>query len=200
MKELFPEDNKLYEKALVMKEQMTSKSQFRSGIKTRDSSDKKLTQSYFNSKTETGKSKSNFYPGDTRTSMIGLKKNNNFYVHNNLEIVGDNCTNLNVDLGSKNSQSQLIKNENILTRSQMSVSDSIPNKKLTEKEIDKCLQEYRSKLNSELLKILSEEKYKEQEREILYENTIDIIEKKRLEKIISMERAQSSEKILKLNE
>ena len=52
----------------------------------------------------------------------------------------------------------------------------------------------------DLLKVLSEEKFKEEERELLFNKTLIPIERKRLEKIISMERAQSSEKIMKINE
>ena len=70
---------------------------------------------------------------------------------------------------------------------------------LTEEDIDKMLQEKKSILNSHLLKVLKEEKFKEEERDLLYSNTYDLLEKKRLEKIISMERAQSSERISSLN-
>ena len=71
---------------------------------------------------------------------------------------------------------------------------------LREDDIHKMLHDKRSKMNAYLLKVLSEEKFKEEEREVLYNNTTDLMEKKRLEKIISMERAHSSERILNLNE
>jgi len=41
---------------------------------------------------------------------------------------------------------------------------------------------------------------KDEERELLYQKTKNETEKKRLEKIISMERAQSSERIFQVNE
>lgn len=72
--------------------------------------------------------------------------------------------------------------------------------KLTAKEIERMVKDYKGKLNTEMLKILNEEKNKEEQREIKYNNTIDSVEKKRLEKMISFERNQSSEKILKINE
>jgi hypothetical protein len=75
-----------------------------------------------------------------------------------------------------------------------------PKKVLTGKEIQKKLEDYKKKLNSDLLKVLSEEKFKEEERDLLYNKTTNPIEKKRLEKIIAMERAQSSEKIMLMNE
>lgn len=71
---------------------------------------------------------------------------------------------------------------------------------LTEKEIQKKIEEYKKKLISDLLKVLSDEKYKEEERELTYNKTTNPVEKKRLEKVIAMERAQSSEKIMKINE
>lgn len=74
------------------------------------------------------------------------------------------------------------------------------NQKFTKKEIEKIVQSYKGRLNAELLKILNEEKNKEEERELKYTNTLDSIEKKRLEKMISLERNQSSAKILKINE
>ena len=69
-----------------------------------------------------------------------------------------------------------------------------------EAEILKKVEDYKKKLMSDLLKVLSEEKFKEEERELTYQKTTNPIEKKRLEKIISMERAQSSERIMKINE
>ncbi len=71
---------------------------------------------------------------------------------------------------------------------------------LTEEEIQKKVDTFRNKMLKDLMKILSEEKHKEEERELLYLKTSNIKEKKRLENIISMERAQSSEKIIKFNE
>lgn len=71
---------------------------------------------------------------------------------------------------------------------------------LSEQEIEKRLEDYKKKLMSNLLKVLSEEKFKEEERELLYNKTSNLIEKKRLEKIIAIERAQSSERIMHFNE
>lgn len=70
---------------------------------------------------------------------------------------------------------------------------------LSEQEIEKRLEDYKKKLMSNLLKVLSEEKFKEEERELLYNKTSNLIEKKRLEKIIAIERAQSSERIMHFN-
>jgi hypothetical protein len=71
---------------------------------------------------------------------------------------------------------------------------------LRDDDIFNMIQDKRSKLNSYLLKVLAEERSKEEEREKLYNSTKDLMEKKRLEKIISMERSHSSERILSLNE
>jgi hypothetical protein len=125
----------------------------------------------------------------------GKKKTNNInnYINNSYE--SNNYNN-----------SSYKKKMNNSSKKDINIFDSIKpevynyNQKLTEKECEKMMQDYRARLNGELLKILTEEKYREEEREILYNNIIDIIEKKRFEKIISMERAQSSERILKINE
>jgi hypothetical protein len=70
-----------------------------------------------------------------------------------------------------------------------------------EMQIKNKLNDYNKKLVRELLlPILTEEKLKEEEREQLYQKTKDAIEKKRLEKILAFERAQSSDRINKVNE
>jgi hypothetical protein len=70
-----------------------------------------------------------------------------------------------------------------------------------EAHIRNKLTEYNKKLVRELLlPVLSEEKLKEEEREQLFQKTKDSIEKKRLEKILAFERAQSSDRINKMNE
>jgi hypothetical protein len=71
---------------------------------------------------------------------------------------------------------------------------------LPENEILKRLDGYKKKLMNGLLKTLSEEKLKEEERELNYNKTTNPVDRKKLEKIISMERALSSEKIMKMNE
>ena len=71
---------------------------------------------------------------------------------------------------------------------------------LPEEEITKKIETFRNKLLKDLMKILSEEKHNEEERDIIYQKTTNPKERKRLENIIAMERAQSSEKIIKFNE
>jgi hypothetical protein len=70
-----------------------------------------------------------------------------------------------------------------------------------ETHIKNKLSEYNKKLVRELLlPVLSDEKLKEEEREQLYQKSKDAFEKKRLEKILAFERAQSSDRINKVNE
>jgi hypothetical protein len=76
-----------------------------------------------------------------------------------------------------------------------------PKQEAKEGEIQRKVNDYNKKLVSEqLLKVLTEERQKEEEREQLYMKTKDPLEKKRLEKILAFERAQSSERINKINE
>lgn len=68
-----------------------------------------------------------------------------------------------------------------------------------EAEINRRVEAFTKKMNKELLDKLTEERKKEEEREILILRTEDEKEKRRLQKILSMERAQSSEMIILLN-
>jgi hypothetical protein len=70
-----------------------------------------------------------------------------------------------------------------------------------ELQIKNKLIEYNKKLVREfLLPVLTEEKLKEEDREQLFQKTKDVVERKRLEKILAFERAQSSDRINKVNE
>lgn len=119
----------------------------------------------------------------TEHAPIGLQRNN---LNNKSTLLKDTLINANLQspVPSHKLGAQLNKNKKIL-------SDS---------EIEKKVEDYKRKLNSDLLKVLSEEKFKEEERELLYNRTTNQAEKKRLEKIIAMERAQGSERIMKINE
>jgi len=70
----------------------------------------------------------------------------------------------------------------------------------SEKEIQTKLAELRKKLNKNLLNALADERKKDEEREKLHSQTTNANERKRLEKIISIERAQSSQIIARINE
>jgi len=214
---------------------MSSKSQFRSAMKTRESMKNLKTVNNFNNTQgiEGGDSKNNFYnmrnssnkninDPNYNSDPNNMNTKNRFYMENNPDRMGTNSSNpgrgfnpaIRIENDPNNPnyngkyKSNGRMNDNYLNdpKNYNNIFNNIKpevfnyNQKLTEKELDRMLQDYRGRLNSELLKILTEEKHKEEEREVLYNNTIDIIEKKRLEKIISMERAQSSERILKINE
>jgi hypothetical protein len=67
---------------------------------------------------------------------------------------------------------------------------------LTEKEIQKKVEDYKQKLNAELSRIITEEKSKEAERNKMYDLEQDPEVKKKLEMQISNERTQSSHKVI----
>lgn len=73
-------------------------------------------------------------------------------------------------------------------------------KKIIEKDIEKKIESFKIKLNSDMLKVLKEEKQKEEERENKYNKATSEMEKRRLESFIALERVQSSERIIRLNE
>ena len=74
------------------------------------------------------------------------------------------------------------------------------NKIVIEEEIQRKLAIYRTKLNSEMLRLLNEEKIKENDRQVLYENLKDNEEKYHFEKEVSNERFESSDKIVRMNQ
>lgn len=74
------------------------------------------------------------------------------------------------------------------------------NNMITENDIQRKLAIYRTKLNSEMLRLLNEEKSKENDRQILHENMRDNVDRLNFEKEVSKERLESSDKIIKMNQ
>lgn len=68
-----------------------------------------------------------------------------------------------------------------------------------EKQNKKRLEEFEKTLNNKLCDMLVEERKKEQEREILLQECKDPDEKKRLTKILAMEKADANERIVSFN-
>ena len=62
------------------------------------------------------------------------------------------------------------------------------------------MDEYRFNLNQELLKVLTEEREKEENRERVLAKTSKKDEREKYEKLFGIERASASDKILKYNE
>ena len=106
-----------------------------------------------------------------------------------------NNNNNNNKIGQPSKDEFLIEFEQSCNKEFNEIKDNI-----TQEEINKILQEKRTKMNFHLLKILSEERIKEEERENLFVNCLDLMEKKKLQKNISIERTLSTEKVTKLNE
>jgi len=135
----------------------------------------------------------------------------NPYIKKNSALIGLKLNSPSSFLGSPNyNYDNLVNNENEYSNEHIKEGDNRYNylnikpevfnynQKFTLKEIQKLTEEYRNKLNFELLKIIREEKYKEEERENLYNQKGDPYEKKKFEKMSSIERAQSSDRILKI--
>jgi len=80
------------------------------------------------------------------------------------------------------------------------VLDEKVKNKFLEKDIEKKVERYKIKLNSDMLRILKEEKQREEEREMHYSKASSEMEKRRLESLIALDRVQSSERIIRLNE
>jgi len=173
-------------------------------------------------KIESGNTKNNFFNSDVDKNT-GFEVNNpNYNIDKNFATKTNNIYNNNeknkdatnlcsgfapaVNFGSgkyKLNTNDLIVEEDLKQINDiLSIKPEVFNyiQKLTLKEFDKMVQNYQGKLNAEFLKMLNVEKNNEEKREIIYSGTIDSVEKKRLEKIFSMERNRSSAKILKIHE
>jgi len=149
------------------------------------------------------------------TKRIFVQQPANNAIFNEEKILGDNAQ---IELGEKehifksesyeikeNSEINRLKNikkiENNLKKEQKGqILIYLEKEKLfKEEEIMKKVENYKTTLTKDLVNFLSEEKLLELERDKLYNNCDNPIEKKRLEKIISMERAASSQKIIEMN-
>jgi hypothetical protein len=71
---------------------------------------------------------------------------------------------------------------------------------MNNEDMSNKLEEYKHKLNQNLLNKLAEEREKEDEREKALKHATDEDEKSRLEKQFGEERAEASNRIVKLNE
>jgi hypothetical protein len=76
-----------------------------------------------------------------------------------------------------------------------------PKQEAKAREVQSKVSEYNKKLIAEMLTdILNEEREKDKEREKVYQNTKDPLERKNLEKQMALDRAQSSERINKIKD
>lgn len=113
-------------------------------------------------------------------------------------ISGSSNTNSTKNKIGKITQDNNNKNKNLYSFN--AVFDDKLKKKIIEKDIEKKIESYKIKLNSDMLKVLRDEKQREEEREMNYNKATSEIEKRRLESLIALERVQSSERIIRLNE
>lgn len=91
-------------------------------------------------------------------------------------------------------------NFNSATNKEITDSSKPTSPKVTERDILNQIEEFRIKLNEELLTLLTEEKQKEDNREKALINCIDKNERTRLDKLFGIERAKAAEKINLFNE
>jgi hypothetical protein len=163
-------------------------------------------------------SRNNFNYYGTRTSFNNTKKDKQFLILKTAE----QLTGANVNKSLGNSQMPIISNylNLISTKNKFEnklksnnnfnsnnkgynlnpVFDQKVKKKNIEKDIEKKIERYRIKLSSDMLNVLKEEKQREEEREMHYNKATSEMEKRRLESLIALERVQSSERIIRLNE
>lgn len=139
---------------------------------------------------------------EIKSSNFAIKTNNNNMSKSKPNIFISQNINANENLPNIQNNNSMVNMSGLIQGVNNNNNNNNKNKKkqLTDKEIEKKVEEFKRKLNLDLLKVLSEEKFKEEERELLYNKTTNPVERKRLEKIIAMERTQSSERIMKINE
>ena len=114
------------------------------------------------------------------------------------KIVNFRMNNLNKSKGSSlDINKSEVSNQPRATSGKQSQKKSQPkDQTLTEKEIQKKVEDYRQKLNLELSKLITEEKAKEEERGKQYDMEQDPEVKKKLENQISAQRVQSSHNVM----
>lgn len=151
--------------------------------------------------------------GETQMPIIQVslstknQNENNFSSSENNNVINYTKTNPNLIISNNNLNSNNNNNLNIKVNSNSndfynfnSVFDDKVKRKIIEKDIEKKVESFKIKLNSEMLKVLKEEKQKEGEREAFYSKAHTEIDRKRLENLIALERVQSSERIIRINE
>lgn len=98
-------------------------------------------------------------------------------------------------------QMNTLSNKDVSTSKVLNTEVSkLNNKQLFEKEIIQNINDFRYKLNQELLSILTDEKNKEELREKALISCINKKERQNLEKLFGVERAQAAQKINNFNE
>jgi len=147
---------------------------------------------------------------DLSNPKIKIKLTNNVkdnYVNPDEIITGLNRNKISEAFNSNNFEGKQINikiNNNITNHFNMKdfafIDEKIKIKdNLSEDEIQQKLNLYRSKLNSEMLKYLNEEKIREKERQDTYEHLKDNQEKCKFGQEVSKERNETSEKIIMMN-
>ncbi len=102
-------------------------------------------------------------------------------------------------ISSKPNSNSVSRVSSSVTRN-VNINNSNPSALLSEKEILKKVEEFRMKLNQGLLKLLSEERQKEDERERMLAMSTNQEERRKLERYFGYDRAQASNKIVEYNE
>ena len=108
---------------------------------------------------------------------------------------------INKSINDKGKKNKIYANNNTKTKEKSKVEIQKEKydqfiKEEKEKKINERIKEYELQLNNELCQMLVEEREKEDERIMLVNNCKDEKEKKRLEKILSMEKADANEQII----
>ena len=146
---------------------------------------KKKNFNLFNTNTK------DFYFIDNLNSKINYSKGKNEKFNNPGYL--NNTKNINVNINKKTTNIYNINNIN------NELTEKIEKNNLSEKDIKRSLEIYKSKLNSQLLELFNEEKLKEFERKNNIGQIKNEFEKKNFEKTMAIEQNESSENIIKFN-
>lgn len=162
------------------------------------------------------KHKSNKNIGTTTKSLVDINHNGKikFPYHNNLNKYAQgkkllnspkkpSNENINININNKITNIYEFKSSGDRYENDKEKYDKIKSNKnfnFSEEEISRKLNLYKSKLNSQLIKVINDEKNKEKERLSQYEISENGKERKEIEDLIARERVMSSDKIFKINE
>jgi hypothetical protein len=136
------------------------------------------------------------YTTSNETNNNNRSGNNNNYNHNK----NNNNKNISININNKITNFYDLSGFMNNNKDNSNIKNNNNNINNNEEEIAQKLHLYKSKLNSELIKVINEEKMREIDRLCNYERSENLKEKKKLEKEISKKRIFSSERIIKINE
>jgi hypothetical protein len=137
------------------------------------------------------------YASSSSSKNLNYNKSTGNFGNTGIQVQNSKILNKTASKPNSNSVSRI---SSSVTKNAVNANNSNTPAVLSEKEILKKVEEFRMKLNQGLLKLLSEERQKEDERERMLAMSTNQEERRKLERYFGYDRAQASNKIVEYNE